>query len=250
MTTPSLCDTFLELGTAVSQNLAQSYGCHISYGEETITESCLLEIWRRHKAIVTIKTFTKAQEAKNGADWEWNLIGKTYTLKMRVQAKRLRKGAKKISGLLNYKAKSAPHPQVDMLISRAASQNLMPVFCLYSPEKSRKTWSASSMPSPFEAGCLMGDATKIKAAAANDLASLEKLTVPWHHLVCPTAPDPASKGFLSISFLNGPASKAASLPSYVQETGAAPPSFDGVEANLALEFGIMGRIDIDLRNIG
>jgi hypothetical protein len=250
VTTPSLCDTFLELGTAVSQNLALSYGCHISYGEETITESCLLEIWRRHKAIVTIKTFTKAQEAKNGADWEWNLIGKTYTLKMRVQAKRLRKGAKKISGLLNYKAKSAPHPQVDMLISRAASQSLMPVFCLYSPEKSRKTWSASSMPSPFEAGCLMGDAAKIKAAAANDLASLEKLTVPWHHLVCPTAPDPAPIGFLSISVLNGPVSKEASLPSYVQRTSSTAPAVDQSEANRALEFGIMGRIEIDLRNIG
>ena len=93
----------------------------------------------------------------------------------------------------------------------------------------------------------MGDATKIKAAAKNDMASLEKLTVPWHHLVCPTAPDPGSKGFLSINFLNGPVSGTGSLPPYVQKTGAVPRSVDGIEAELALEFGIMGRIDIDLR---
>ncbi|WP_079210627.1 DUF6615 family protein [Brucella pituitosa] len=246
---PSLCDTFLELETAVSQNLARSYSSHISYGEETITESCLLEIWRRHSAIVKIQTFTKAQEAKNGADWEWHLIGKTYTLKMRVQAKRLRKGAKRISGLLDYKAKSASHLQVDLLIGRASSQNLMPVFCLYSPEKYRQTWVASSMPSPFEAGCLMGDATKIKAAFVNDLVALEKLTVPWHHLVCPKTPNLNQTGFLNVDFLNNGVSKGLYLPPYIQPTNIASSPIDGETSRLAVEFGIIGRIEIDCRDI-
>lgn len=42
----------------------------VSYGEETITETNLLEIVRRHPMQVRLRTFTKHQEALNGADWE------------------------------------------------------------------------------------------------------------------------------------------------------------------------------------
>ena len=62
----------------------------MSYGEETITEYNLLEIVRRNPRNVYLKTFTKHAEAKNGADWEWHIIGRKLTLKMRVQAKRVR----------------------------------------------------------------------------------------------------------------------------------------------------------------
>ena len=62
---PIITTTFLELGDATSRNLAFSHRGNVlvSYGEETITESNLLEIRRRHPEHVYIRTFTKAEEA-------------------------------------------------------------------------------------------------------------------------------------------------------------------------------------------
>lgn len=185
--TGGLCSTFLDLGDAVSRNLALAHrdDCHVSYGEETITESCLLEIHRRHSAIVKLKTFTKREEAKNGADWEWHLVGRSYTFKMRVQAKRLAKGASRFSRLLDYRASGAPHTQIEMLIKDATSHSLYPAICLYSPNNAKKKWrSRAGLTSPpgIEFGCLIGDASLV---TDNDHSSLERICLPWHYLVCP-----------------------------------------------------------------
>ncbi|MBD9371344.1 hypothetical protein IB238_01655 [Rhizobium sp. ARZ01] len=245
-----LCHTLLTLGDVVSRNLQLSYGCEISYGEETITESCLLEIWRRHSSIVHVETFTKRQEARNGADWEWHLIGRAYTFKMRVQAKRLARNAGKMRSLFTYKAKSSLAPQVDMLIRGAAAMKLMPVLCFYSPETARRKWTAAKMPLGLEAGCLIGDASKITTGGNNDLTSLEHITVPWHFLACPLTK--ASSDFPSITLLNvGSDAMKAELPKYIVPTGGE----EGIVAAdarraLDLEFGVVGRIKIDCRNMG
>ena len=62
--------TLLELGDATSRNLEFSHrgDVWVSYGEETITETNLLEIRRRHPKRVYVRTFSKRVEAKRGAD--------------------------------------------------------------------------------------------------------------------------------------------------------------------------------------
>ena len=98
--------TFLELGDATSRNLEFSHcdDVWVSYGEETITETNLLEIRRRHPERVRVRTSPKPLEARNGADWEWHIVGWSRTLKMRVQAKRLqRNGVLKV----RHKVKSS-----------------------------------------------------------------------------------------------------------------------------------------------
>ena len=87
----SLTAAFLDLGDATSRNLefSQRADARVSYGDETITEPNLLEIRRRHPGHVRVIAFSKPREAKNGADWEWRVVGLKRTLKMRVQAKRL-----------------------------------------------------------------------------------------------------------------------------------------------------------------
>ena len=64
--------TLLRLGDSTSRNLQFSHrpDVWVSYGEETITESNLLEIRRRHPELARVRTFPKRKEAKNGADWE------------------------------------------------------------------------------------------------------------------------------------------------------------------------------------
>ncbi|MEY9584070.1 DUF6615 family protein [Sinorhizobium fredii] len=204
--TRDLCSTFLDLGDAVSRNLALAHrdDCHVSYGEETITENCLLEIHRRHSTIVKIKTFTKREEAINGADWEWHLVGRNHTFKMRVQAKRLAKGASRFSRLLTYRASGAPHSQIKMLIKDANAHSLYPAICLYSPDRAKKKWrsrSALAYPPGIEFGCLIGDASRVHD---NEHASLERICMPWHYLVCPR----------SAAYLRE-ASKSPSIPNFV-----------------------------------
>ena len=65
--------TFLNLGNTTSHNLDFAYrkDVFVSYGEETITESNLLEIRRQHQKEVRVHTISKRDEALVGADWEW-----------------------------------------------------------------------------------------------------------------------------------------------------------------------------------
>lgn len=182
---PSLLSTFLELGHATSQNLeyAQTVSPKLSYGEETITETNLLEIRRRHPQQVKIQTFSKFKESSlTGADWEWHIIGKRYTLKMRVQAKRiLSNGA--IHGL-SRRTKRAPASQIDLLINDARSNGLRPIYCFYCSEAVRSHWNVKKIGEalPLEFGCLLADADMVKSQMPKKLKQIEPHSIPWHFL--------------------------------------------------------------------
>lgn len=182
----SLLHTLLELGHSTSKNLefAHSPEVKISYGEETITEMNLLEIRRRHPEKVTLLTFSKSQESKNtGADWEWHIIGKIYTLKMRVQAKRVHKAGG--IGNLKQMGKGAAKPQIDLLIEDAKANGLFPAYCFYCAEPQRSYWvngSVEGKVEAFETGCLIADAETVKSKSPRKLNEIENDTVPWHFL--------------------------------------------------------------------
>ncbi|SCB41162.1 DUF6615 family protein [Rhizobium lusitanum] len=182
----SLLHTLLELGHSTSQNLefAHSPDVKVSYGEETITETNLLEIRRRHPHKVTLLTFSKSQESKNtGADWEWHIIGKVYTLKMRVQAKRIHKAGG--IGNLRQMGKGAAKPQIDLLIEDAKANGLFPAYCFYCAEPQRSYWVKGTVEEEaeaFETGCLIADAETVKSQTPKKLDEIENDTVPWHFL--------------------------------------------------------------------
>ena len=132
--------TLLQLGDSTSRNLEFSHrrDVWVSYGEETITESNLLEIRRRHPELVRIRTFTKRKEAKTGADWEWHIVGRRRTVKMRVQAKRLQcDDVLKVK----HKVKSSGRQQRSLLIVGARAARMKPVYCIYSTEQQRTIWT-------------------------------------------------------------------------------------------------------------
>lgn len=179
-----LVNTLLELAHATSQNLdfAHRKDVNVSYGEETITETNLLELRRRHPGVITLRTFGKKTEAKNGADWEWHIIGRARRFGMRVQAKRLQQdNVLKIPHVV----KSSKDHQIDLLIKDARAQGLMPVYCFYASETQRQKWrtiSNSGTLSPFEFGCLLASAHKVKVKMPKSLAAIESDCVPWHYL--------------------------------------------------------------------
>jgi hypothetical protein len=181
----SLLHSLLELAHAASQNLAFAHrdDVGVSYGEETITETNLLELRRRHPAIITLNTFGKKKEARNGADWEWHIIGRHRKFRMRVQAKRLQKDDKlKVA----HEVKSSGKQQIDLLIADAKAHRLKPVYCIYSSERQRNHWKKDKVSSgfeAFEAGCLLAPAEAVKKKMPKTLAQIEKDCVPWHYLV-------------------------------------------------------------------
>ena len=69
-----LTPTFLELGDATSHNFAflHRHDVWVSYREEMITETNLLEFRRRHPGFVRVRTLPKQVDAMNGADREWH----------------------------------------------------------------------------------------------------------------------------------------------------------------------------------
>lgn len=180
---PSITTTFLELGDATSRNLEFSHrnDVWVSYGEETITESNLLEITRYHPEHVFIRTFPKHLEAITGADWEWHLIGRKRTAKMRVQAKRIQ-----CNDFLRIKHKVASSgiQQRQLLIDGANADNMKPVYCIYSTNRQRRIWKQVSrwgMSEFYQAGCLLADASDVPLTTRK-LEQIENKCIPWHYL--------------------------------------------------------------------
>ena len=181
--TASITATLLELGDATSRNLEFSHrdDVWVSYGEETITETNLLEIRRRHPERVHVHTFPKISEAKNGADWEWHIIGKKLTIKLRVQAKRLqRNDVLKIT----HKVKSSQKEQRVLLIDEARKEKMKAVYCVYCTERQRNIWQqprALAGNASFHAGCLIAGAEDVPLDTKK-LGDIEIKCIPWHYL--------------------------------------------------------------------
>ena len=180
--------TFLALGDATSRNLEFSHGrdVWVSYGEETITETNLLEIRRRHPDLVRVRTFPKRVEARNGADWEWHIIGRELTLKMRVQAKRVQRND--ILKIM-HTVKSTGDQQRDLLMDEAQASGMKPVYCIYCTEPQRSVWKQPGAVlgyRSFQTGCLVGDAADVPPDTRR-LEEIEEKCKPWHHLFEPSA---------------------------------------------------------------
>lgn len=186
-TTSSVVKTLIEMGDRVSRDLFYAYQDHVgvSLGEETITESCLLELKRKHPKVVEIETFSKAIESKTtGADWEWHFKLSHGVYSFRVQAKRVTKQGS-ISGI-QRKSRSATKPQADLLIEDADRYGLFPLHCFYCCNDHQKKWKTTHPPSShlhlFEHGCLIADARTVRRKHPKKLSEIENATIPWHFM--------------------------------------------------------------------
>ena len=147
----------------------------VSYGEETITESNLLELRRRHSDLVHLRTFSKHHESRIGSDWEWYIVGRRRTLKMRVQAKRVqRNDVLKIP----HAVAGSGMQQRDLLIQAAQTDRMRPMYCIYCTKSQRSLWRQLGRP---QTGCLLADARNVPLHTRS-LRSIEWACWPWHYL--------------------------------------------------------------------
>jgi hypothetical protein len=153
--------------------------------EETVTEMLLLRMARDHQRHgLNVTMFTKAEEAINGADWEWIIRTRGCELGLRIQAKRLYHKVKTVDyGGLNPKS-----PQSTKLIGRAGTSIPIYVFFNHNHGLNSKLLEGGGE-SPYRGrsywGCSVACAKKVEHANTNKLSGLKKLMTPWHRLITP-----------------------------------------------------------------
>jgi uncharacterized protein DUF6615 len=114
---------------AEGQYIADWMRAQTEVKEESITDSYL---YRLAQSVPTVryKSFSRWEEARRtGADWEWWFLLPKRSLRLRVQAKKLRPG-KNCRGDLARTNKYGG--QLAMLRKRARRDNAIPVYALYS----------------------------------------------------------------------------------------------------------------------
>lgn len=219
MTSP-MCHSFQEIGSWVWQRIELAQQVGLAFSEETITETVLLHLASRHPDKIKIRAFSKRKEAKNGSDWEWWVGQAGSWFGMRVQAKRIKLPSETFAPLQKYgRPKGSMVGQIDKLISQAKADKINPAYCLYfmsSKWPTLRAWPVYNLTgggpvSPQ--GCLMADASAVKAIGKDTLAALAPVSVPWHLLVCSCArgsfnPGPGEAGR---SMLNSSRQLAASI---------------------------------------
>lgn len=202
----SLCDAFTKASIDTWHRIQEGRALQYPLGEETLTDLLLRDLLRLHLPDITIEAFTKDEEGRNGADWEWWFQGSSNNwLGLRVQAKVIAHKKDEFTKLHYYKDSKDTPPirtyQCDKLIANAAADPdwpCVPVYCLYS------YWSAAytvpfgyccwgPRPSASSFGCSIVPATdvlKLRAADSNGRDHRNKVTdtlqysLPLACLVC------------------------------------------------------------------
>jgi hypothetical protein len=128
-----------------SRNIWNQYGDFtergFSVGEETITETTLLDLVKKMPNLMlsrkfdgVVKPFNKSEERENGADWEWYIIDGEEWIKFLVQAKKLKFEEQKKGIKMYYELKreySDKTTQCQNLIYHAWKNDFIPIYCFY-----------------------------------------------------------------------------------------------------------------------
>lgn len=184
---PDLCNTFFRLACETNDRLhaARSVGHQLL--EETLTDLIILELKQLHPKEIYCQTFTKPQEGKNGADWEWWLTDPTRSrwLGLRVQAKVLELKSNTFAHL-HYQQQGGTYQST--LLKKAAEQDgLFPLYCLYAnPPVTAVGWEKYAPSRAY--GCAIASVKCVerlrKKGKLNDFVSVMSDAIPWNFLVC------------------------------------------------------------------
>jgi Family of unknown function (DUF6615) len=167
----------------------RNYGVELH--EETITQDLLLDISAALPAM-SVRTFTKRKEARNGADWQWEwwFEGQRW-FGLRVQAKRLKMlRSQRLVYDLGYRVGSKRQRQVDLLLEDACADGLQAAYVLYNGpdlDISKFTWGCRRLPpSPAFFGVSLlpaAIARELVDARTVELATVGARSRPWWCLV-------------------------------------------------------------------
>ena len=184
--TNNLCETFVYLSAQTATKLAHSIRRGLAYGEQTITDTNLLEIQIAHPSEVCVHKFNSRTERKSGADWEWWFVDgpSNRGIGLRVQAKKMDKQR-------NYSAFKESQCQALLHDAATYSPECFPFYCFYNwwwPESEigpechcgQRAGSAAFGCSVLPAQIVLDDS----GPKCDRSARLLRASKPWQCLVC------------------------------------------------------------------
>jgi hypothetical protein len=184
-----MCDSFRRQAGAVWNRTAKAAKLRLFMNEETITETALFELARKHQSgDFLVAPATKAQEAIHGGDWLWWFVHGGESLSYRVQAKRLYPSGRYES--LLKKGVPDPYEQLHKLLANAAVENHIPLYCFYNFQHPDGNFGYSTdkcahkYHPPSYWGCSLALAEDVKFANSDALKELRKFMMPWHLISC------------------------------------------------------------------
>ena len=192
----SLCHHFMDEAQWVWRRIDEATNAGFGFGEETITETILLNLHRDFPNAVLVHPFTKSKERKNGADWEWWIGRDGNWIGMRVQAKRIKLPAERYESLFYQYDKDSAETQIGNLIESAKQESLTPIYILYTHSKKHIPMPANicicqllGFQTQDLNGCLVSHAQDILDRDSRRLSDILPIAFPWHCLVCPCIAD-------------------------------------------------------------
>jgi hypothetical protein len=196
----TLCEDFegISVGT---WNLLEHAWNNNDYrvSEETITDINLLELKIRQPISVFTKKYSRKEEAINGADWVWIIVGRTgTTFMLYVQAKKLFAKSQRYESLIK---KKDPLHQVDALILNKffypIGLPVYPIYVFYNflPDQVGKIGcNCGSMINRRLTGCSYASAWDVKKCITNGEDHFNKLEPYEYALRCLVCGCPAKDG--------------------------------------------------------
>jgi len=178
----------LGLSRMVWTKRAAAKASNLSFNEETITETILLDLKTSYPGDVEIVAFNKAQEATTGADWLWAFVSAdgSQSLTMLVQAKRLDDTEQIYHGInRNIGTRTPSVRQIDQLLATARNQRIPAIYVFYNhvTEEGRIPRTCLSL-QPSDPDQVLGFG--ISVAEASTVASVlpdEKFDVHRYHSI-------------------------------------------------------------------
>lgn len=179
----SLCDEFKLLAECVFYLLGNDRVINHQTSEETITDFIMRELktwkYRNSHSNFSIREFTKQQEGKNGADFEWDWYfvdssGRKW-LGLRIQAKVLNLKTNKFLYLAHSNKNGH---QLDLLVNSSNLDNRIPYYCFYLHKDNESPLKGCSLSSPYKVKQLL---------QKNNEPSLDevlRISFPWHLWIC------------------------------------------------------------------
>lgn len=168
---------------------------NLSFNEETITETILLDLKTSYPGSVQIIAFNKFQEAKTGADWLWSFVNSdgSQSFTMLVQAKRLEDKEQIYPKIKrNIGTRKPPIRQIDQLIKTSQQLGIRPAYIFYNhvSDITRVPRTCRSLPSndPRQVlgfGMSVADASKVRSLLPDETFQTHKVhSIPLHCLLC------------------------------------------------------------------
>lgn len=181
-----LCTAFKRRARGTWRLLARGSKQFVRIPEETITTLNVLRFRESKITRLHVKSFTKQEEAKHGADWEWWFGTAGRWLGFRVQAKVI-DPRRNTFDHLHYRSSSGS--QCERLIHVALNANppRIPMYCLYAHWRTIQQITAMTQYDTQLFGCSLVSPFVVHALAPskrNSLLDLGRIMSPWHVLVC------------------------------------------------------------------